>query len=259
MTNLKDALILKKGGVVSLVGAGGKTSLMYRLARELTAEGDTVLTTTTTKIFAPTEEQSSRLILTASPDRILKEAQKNIGSQRHITAAFGKAAVENKLEGFSPEIIDRLWDAGVFQWILVEADGAHNRPLKAPAVHEPVIPQTTRCVVGVVGLDSIHKPLEEKWVFRHQLYAKISGLKIGKPVSEASISDSIQHENGIMKGSPSHATQIVFLNKADIPGGLRMGRRISGHFKAGQQDRLNRIVIGSVRSETPVFEYTDLN
>ena len=259
MASLKDALILKQGGVISLVGAGGKTSLMYRLAHELTADGAMVLTTTTTKIFAPTEKQSPRLILSASPGRILDEAKKNMGSQRHITAAFGKTDVENKLEGFSPEIIDRLWEAGVFQWILVEADGARNKPLKAPAVHEPVIPQTTHCVVGVVGLDSVHKPLEEKWVFRHQLYAKISGLKIGKPVTEASISDAIQHENGIMKGSPSHATQVVFLNKADIPGGLSMGRRISRHFKASKQDRLNRIVIGSVRSAPPVYEYTDLN
>ncbi len=135
MTNLKDALTLKKGGVVSLVGACGKTSLMYRLAHELTADGAMVLTTTTTKIFAPTEEQSPRLILSASPGRILDEAKKNMGFQRHITAAFGKTAVENKLEGFSPEIIDRLWEAGVFQWILVEGDGALNWPLKAPAVH----------------------------------------------------------------------------------------------------------------------------
>jgi probable selenium-dependent hydroxylase accessory protein YqeC len=259
MTNLKDALILKQGGVVSLVGAGGKTSLMYRLAHELMADGSMVLTTTTTKIFVPTAEQSSRLILSASPDRILDEAQKNMGFQRHITAAFGKTDVEDKLAGFSPEIIDRLWEAGVFQWILVEADGARNKPLKAPAAHEPVIPQTTDCVVGVVGLDSVHKPLEENWVFRHQLYAKISGLKIGKPITEASISDSIQHANGIMKGSPSHATQIVFLNKAELPGGLDMGRSISKHFKASKQNSLDRVVIGSICSEPPVLEYTDLN
>ncbi|MCK7504559.1 MAG: hypothetical protein MZV70_11045 [Desulfobacterales bacterium] len=48
-----DALLLHGGGVVSLVGAGGKTSLMYRLARELAGTGQAVLTTTTTRIYPP--------------------------------------------------------------------------------------------------------------------------------------------------------------------------------------------------------------
>jgi probable selenium-dependent hydroxylase accessory protein YqeC len=40
--------MLKKGGVISIVGAGGKTALMFRLARELSKDGGRVLTTTTT-------------------------------------------------------------------------------------------------------------------------------------------------------------------------------------------------------------------
>ena len=50
MITLRDALKLDEGGVVSFVGAGGKTSLMFSLARELSKVGESVLTTTTTKI-----------------------------------------------------------------------------------------------------------------------------------------------------------------------------------------------------------------
>ena len=67
--------MLADGGVVSLVGAGGKTSLMFRLARELTKAGGTVLTTTTTKIFEPTPDQAARVILAESASGLLTQAQ----------------------------------------------------------------------------------------------------------------------------------------------------------------------------------------
>ena len=57
MTSLGQALMLGDGGVISLVGAGGKTSLMFKLAHELSKTGEPVLTTTTTKIFEPGPDQ----------------------------------------------------------------------------------------------------------------------------------------------------------------------------------------------------------
>jgi len=48
--SLYHALLLENGGVITIVGAGGKTSMMFQLAKVLSSAGDTVLTTTTTKI-----------------------------------------------------------------------------------------------------------------------------------------------------------------------------------------------------------------
>ena len=38
--------------VVALVGGGGKTTAMFRLAREMVEKGGSAITTTTTRIFA---------------------------------------------------------------------------------------------------------------------------------------------------------------------------------------------------------------
>lgn len=46
MTSLREGLMLEDGGVVSIVGAGGETSLMFGIARELSIAGESVLTTT---------------------------------------------------------------------------------------------------------------------------------------------------------------------------------------------------------------------
>ena len=52
MDKLCDLLDIRPG-VTALIGGGGKTTLMYHLARELRERG-TVAVTTTTKIWPPT-------------------------------------------------------------------------------------------------------------------------------------------------------------------------------------------------------------
>ncbi|MGE5258702.1 MAG: hypothetical protein ACM3KE_18665, partial [Hyphomicrobiales bacterium] len=96
---LRDALLLENGGVVSLVGAGGKTSLMFRLARELSRSGEKVLTTTTTRIFAPTAEQSAACVLAGTADEIVKRAAPLLDKFRHVTAGGGLISGQGKISG----------------------------------------------------------------------------------------------------------------------------------------------------------------
>ena len=60
---LKEALGLKNEGMLSLIGAGGKTTTLFCLADELFREGSRVLVTTTTKIFKPTKPHVHKLYL----------------------------------------------------------------------------------------------------------------------------------------------------------------------------------------------------
>jgi probable selenium-dependent hydroxylase accessory protein YqeC len=186
MVSLREGLMLEGGGVVSLVGGGGKTSLMFKLARELSMAGDTVLTTTTTKIFEPSRDQAACVILSGSVPDILDRADELLDEHLHLTAAVGKLPESGKLCGFQPEIIGELWNAGLFQWIIVEADGAAGKPLKAPADHEPVIPACTTRLVGMLGLNGVGQPLTERLVFRHEHFARLTGLRLGSNVSDCS-------------------------------------------------------------------------
>jgi len=257
---LRDALKLDEGGVVSFVGAGGKTSLMFSMARELSNAGESVLTTTTTKILMPTKDQSPHVILSDSLDEVLNQARGLIKKNLHISAASGRTGTHlEKLKGFDPEVIDEISEAGVFCWILVEADGAAGKPLKAPASHEPVIPYTSSLLVGIIGLKCIGKPLDERWVFRHKLYSKITGLFPEEPVTEESVAVALMDKNGIMKNCPSHTRKIVFLNMADNKILIESGRTIAHILcKAGIKG-LKRVIIGRALHEQPVIEYQDVN
>jgi len=257
MTTLREALLLKGGGVVSIVGAGGKTSLMFRLARELAAEGDAVLTTTTTKILRPGADQSSQIILSDSLPRIIDPSKTCLKKDLHVTAASSGKGI-GKLVGLQPEMIDEICRSGVFRWILVEADGASMMPLKAPAAHEPVIPGSTDLIVGVVGLDAVGRPLAAPYVFRPKRYVDVTGISPGDNVTEDSVAAILTDERGIMKGGPPDASRIVFLNKADSLERIRAGRKIADLLKKKNRGGVARVVIGAILETLPIVACRDL-
>lgn len=132
---------------VSLVGGGGKTTLMYALAREAAARGLRVIVTTTAHIWPhPSLPTTDR----ADPD-LLKELL-----ARHSVLLAARAAEGGKLSG-AGELGPLRRAADV---VLVEADGSGGLPLKAPAVHEPALPPRSDAVIAVVGADCIGRPVE---------------------------------------------------------------------------------------------------
>lgn len=259
MVSLRQGLMLGKGGVISLVGAGGKTSLMFRLAHELALDGQSVLTTTTTKIYVPLKQQSANLILCKSVSRMLEMAQAALEKQRHITAAAEKLQDQGKLRGYTPADIQDIWNSNQFRWILVEADGAAGRPLKAPGEHEPVVPACTSHVIGMVGLNGAGQPLNGHWVFRPERFMPLSGLTPEAEITETAIADVLVHEKGIFKDAPAEAMRIAFCNQADAPGNLAAGRRIVRALTNKGKTGLNRIVIGQTLWDPPILEVYDLN
>jgi len=258
MVSLKGVLLPPGGGVVALVGAGGKTSMMFRLAQEISADGQPVLTTTTTKIYIPGVEQSRHLILSESPDDAIQSARQLLKHTRHVSAACGKIENQKKLAGYPPQAIEKFLESGIFKWIIVEADGARQKPLKAPGPQEPVIPACSRVVVGLVGLSGVGKPLGEDWVFRPDVFARITGLAEEEPVNEAAVALSILHERGILKGGPVNAVKIAFLNQADLSGRLKIAKRIGNILSDRRPNPLKRVVVGSLLGDPPVIEYLDL-
>ena len=259
MVSLREGLMLQGGGVISLVGAGGKTSLMFGLARELSMAGETVLTTTTTKIFEPSSDQSSCVVLSESVTHILERAGELSDKHLHVTAAARKMPDKGKLIGLRPEIIADLRAAGMFRWIIVEADGAAGRPLKAPAAHEPVTPDCTDLQIGIVGLNGVGRPLTDRLVFRDKLFAELTGLVPGANISEDAVADVLVHKNGIFKDTPAGAMRIAFFNQADIGENLEAGRRIARILSLRKSTGLSRAVIGQVICEPPILEVHDMN
>ena len=249
-TILIDKLQLNSQGVVSIVGAGGKTSLMFRLAKELADSGKTVLTTTTTKIFMPAPDQSPFTIITGSIDELAKKSKSRLNYYHHFSAGSKYTLTTGKLDGFAPDIIDELWQAGLFDWIIVEADGARQKPLKATASHEPVVPKTTTHLILVTGLDAVGKPLDENHVHRAKLFSNNTGLPLGGTMDEQSIATSIAIEIKKARGFSPASSNFVFLNKADNPDKIRSGQKIAELLQTDKT--INNIITASLIDKSPV-------
>jgi probable selenium-dependent hydroxylase accessory protein YqeC len=258
MISLGEGLQLATGGVVCFVGAGGKTSLMFRLARELSAGGDSVLTTTTTRIRMPTRDQSEEVVISPLAEAIVSRAGRFRSKNFHFTAVSGKVSSQDKLKGYPPDFIDDLWKLKLFRWILVEADGAAGRSIKAPAMHEPVIPSCAKWVTGIVGLDAAGKTLDEDWVFRPDIFSQLTGLALGQTVTSSAIAASVTQPAGIFKGSPGAADHYLFLNKAESAGGIQAGREVVKIIKKTTPVRIRRILIGNILKNPPVMEHYDI-
>lgn len=251
MTNiLTDKLKLNKKGVISIVGAGGKTSLMFLLAKELAGSGKTVLTTTTTKIFMPTPEQSPFTIIAGSIAELAEKSRSRLNRYHHFSAGKEYTLKTGKLTGFSPGSIDQLWQTGLFDWIIVEADGARQKPIKATALHEPVIPKVTTHLILVTGLDAIGKTLDENHVHRAAVFSKNTQLAMGETIDEQSIATSIAMEIKKAKDFCNAPSNFVFLNKADNPDKLSSGKKIAELLQTSKI--INQIITASFIDDNPV-------
>ena len=130
--------------IIAVVGSGGKTTLIKKLAEKYRAEGKSVLVTTTTHMFIEADT-----LLTDDADTILR-ALKETGY-----AMAGLPAGE-KIKALSPETFRTVsTHADV---VLVEADGSKHMPLKFPNATEPVIPEHADEIIVVWGPHGLGRP-----------------------------------------------------------------------------------------------------
>src|SRR5262249_25524361 len=148
--------------VVALVGGGGKTSAMFRLAREVVESGGTAITTTTTRIFGAQIALAPAHVPAGEATR--ERVAETLDEHQHVLVVGETNPRDGKAEGVSLELFGRLRAWFPRACLVNEADGSRMRPFKAPAGHEPVIPSATTLVVPVVGADVFGQPLDAEHV-----------------------------------------------------------------------------------------------
>lgn len=211
--HLQEALRLGGGEMVALIGAGGKTTTMFRLASELREAGQKILVTTTTKIFKPTKPHVDRLFLIEELDALLPElanitAPVTIGAGRRITD-------DGKLLGMPSEWLDKLRESRHFDAILIEADGAASHGFKIPSDIEPVIPKTCSLVVWTMAIKILGKPWESNFVHRVERAIALLGVKPHTSIAKENIVELLKHPLGCLKGIPARCRRIALINQAD--------------------------------------------
>ncbi|MGB8859268.1 MAG: selenium cofactor biosynthesis protein YqeC [Ilumatobacteraceae bacterium] len=129
--DLIDTLAIEPPACVALVGAGGKTTLMRSMYAEGRRRGWRVLAGTTTKVGS---------------------------AQVADIEGFVHGGIDgDKLTGVAPDS-PLLCGADL---VVVEADGARSKRVKAPADHEPVLPAGVTHVIAVIAADALDRVIED--------------------------------------------------------------------------------------------------
>lgn len=166
-------------GITAVIGAGGKTTLLRLLAKELTTPCDgmsgpsNVILCTSTHIL-PFPEYPS---VETPPGTASEDCDCSVSGRIHkaleVSPIVCVGTPETSLKAgavkyTAPSVpFEQL--AEIADYVLVEADGSRHHSFKAHAAHEPVIPEGSGLVIYVAGASGFMKPVRDA-VHRPELF-----------------------------------------------------------------------------------------
>lgn len=214
--------------VVTIVGAGGKTTLMLRLARELQTTGRRVLTTTTTRLSVAQSLQAPITLWMQDSAIPWDDLRRGLDEHGHVMLVGERAETGEKQVGIPSAVVDAMAAHGAeiaLDTLIVEGDGSRMHPLKAPDAHEPVIPDSTTLVLPLIGLDAIGALIDEEHTHRPDRIRELLEVEPGEVrLTPSMAARLLVHAQGGGKSVPAGARVIPVLNKADAAARLSAGR-----------------------------------
>jgi probable selenium-dependent hydroxylase accessory protein YqeC len=212
-TAFLELLGLKLGASVALMGAGGKHTLMARLKQELTAAGMPVLLTSSTNLHRLTGIRESELYLVGQHPNWSVEVTERL-RQCQTVYLLEQDLGQGMLKGLEPELLIRLRRKHPQAVMVIKTDGARKRAFKAPGPNEPVIPPFCDICVLIAGLDCIGRPLDERYVHRPEIVARLAEVESDTPMTPEIVARVVAHPRAYLPRFPPGAKRVLYLSKA---------------------------------------------
>lgn len=251
MKEIWSHLILKTQSpcLVTLIGGGGKTSLMYYLLTILKSKGYTTIGTSTTKLSSQRFKDSSFLTIQSVEGGYQAVTQAK-SMPDHVTLVSGEDPDNpGKMLGISSEWIDILALAYGDVVLVVEGDGAAGKPLKGHLAHEPVIPSKSSLVIVVIGIDSMGLPLTSQNVHRPARICELTAARPDSLVTTEMITQLLFHPQGYLHNCPPHSVVVPFINKVESVAQGEMAKKLATQILASHHPQVSGVMIGSLLTE----------
>jgi probable selenium-dependent hydroxylase accessory protein YqeC len=235
---------MRRGDVVSVIGCGGKTSLLWALAEQKRRQ-KTLVTTST-----HTQKPDGAGMFDCFFDGASFGDFNGFKPRAGITFAGNTGASGHSVSSLPLPLLEKI--IPFFDYVFIEADGSRTLPLKAWAAYEPVITDSTTITVGILPLWPLGKPVSPELVHRLSLFTALTGAKEGGVINPEHYVTLISgpETDGIAAHSMfsiSKGKKILFFNQVEDENQLEKARRLTAmlpsEFKAG----LQAVIAGSIR------------
>ena len=178
-----------------------------------------------------------------------KNSNKNI----ILICNYFKDKLGEKCSGPGVKYLDSWWEKHLADCIILEADGARGKPIKAPDIHEPPVPKSTTDIIGVIGIESIGLTLSEESVFRSHIFSSLTGLNYGEKVNLESVVKLINHPKGLFKNAPTGSKKYLFINKVNCKKRIDITERLIAKVLEDDKLKINAIIIGDTFNKEKPF------
>jgi probable selenium-dependent hydroxylase accessory protein YqeC len=243
---LSTFLNIQPAQCISIMGAGGKSTLMNRLADELIVLGRTVVLSSTTNYHRPKTLQPDQILLTReAPDwpDMLEVLARRWNRLLVLHHDLGEAMVKGIEVAAVRTIHERIPDAIV----IVKTDGARKRWFKAPNHSEPVIPPWSQLSITVVSCDILGQPLLEELVHRPERVAGLTGLHLGEPVTPQAVGMVLTHPDTYAAKIPSGARHAIYISHVRTAADVERAKMIAAWL---ERSTIDAVIAGDTPSGT---------
>lgn len=199
LSRLASSLDLGPHEHVAIVGGGGKTTVLHALGDQL--DGSVALTCTTK--MGHDQHRGRPLLLSPSVDEV-------VAATAISPVMIWKATEGQKAFGVPPEWCDR-WFAAI-DHVVIEADGSRQRPFKAPADYEPVVPSSATVMVSVIGADALGRVIADQ-CHRPLRVAALAGCTPYQRLTPQAAATVLLHERGARKELADTARLAIVITK----------------------------------------------
>lgn len=213
--DLLDILDIRKKDIISITGSAGKTTLMFKLANKLKKRSN-VLITTSTKIKVPEKDEADYIFTSINDYKIL---------ENNKTVVIGELIKDkNKLKAIDKNTL--IYKSKDFGYLLIEADGCRNLPLKFWKDYEPVIYDETTKAIGIFSIKTLGKKPSPDFIYNYEDFLK----KIGdNTINKETILKLIESKPGIF-GS-FKGKRIVYINQVESEEEKKKARELASFLK----------------------------
>ncbi len=242
--SLRMALGLSDAPRIAFVGSGGKSTALFQLAREYPPP--VILTATSHLEIFQARRADHHFCYNDSLDWDLRFPLDISG-----VTLFSGPQSNRSVAGLETVTLHQVLSlADEYNApLLIEADGSRRHPVKAPAEHEPPIPDFVDTVVVTVGLSALGQPCTTDWVHRPEIYAGLSGIQLGDEITLDVMKRVLCHPSGGLKNIPSHARRVALLNQADTP----QLREKAAALAEGLFPTYHAVIIAALKNNTEDF------